>query len=346
MIKKLDISAFLEEVQQSTSPLVDVRAPKEFAKGHIPGAINLPIFNDEERKTVGILYKQKGREDAFIKGLEYVGPKMAGFVADMKANSQDNKLFVHCWRGGMRSESMAWLWSTAGFDVSVLSGGYKAYRNFVLKQFEQTYHLVVIGGKTGSGKTSILHALEQEGEQIIDLEGLANHKGSVFGAIHQPPQPTVVQFENNLYNQLRMLNPEKRIWVEAESHAIGKVYVPMPLFEQMQSASMLMVEIPDEVRVARLVEEYADCDRALLKEALDRIKKRLGGKNTQLVTEALRNNDFHTAAAIALTYYDKTYTYAIQQRPGPTITTLTLTHDNPEQTAKLLIDHYQRYLSQ
>ena len=192
--------------------LLDVRTPAEFAQGHVPGAQNLPLFSDEERAEVGTLYKQVNPERAFLRGLDLAGAKMSWYVREAMRLAPNRKVAVHCWRGGQRSGSLATLLSFAGFDVQVVQGGYKAYRTHVLEQFAlRKSKFVVLGGKTGSGKTEILKQLASLGEQVIDLEALANHKGSAFGALGEEPQPRVEQFENNLFAILKKMDHQRRI---------------------------------------------------------------------------------------------------------------------------------------
>ncbi len=187
----------------ATRPLLDVRSPGEYAQGHVPGALSFPLFSDAERATVGTIYKQQSRDLALETGLELVGPKLGGFVREARTLAPQGQVVVHCWRGGQRSGSMAWLLRQGGLDVWTLEGGYKAYRTWVLAELAaQQYSLYIIGGRTGTGKTKILHALRQMGEQVVDLEGLACHKGSAFGFIGELPQPTVEQFENDLHAAL------------------------------------------------------------------------------------------------------------------------------------------------
>ena len=191
MSKEISIKEFLSS--RTNTPIVDVRSPKEYQLAHIPGAINIPLFNDAERAMVGTTYKHEGREKAITQGLELVGPKMAEFVAEGKRILQEHQavyITMHCWRGGMRSKSMATLFNFAGIPTLTITGGYKVYRNAVQQSFANPLHLIVLGGKTGSAKTAILQALQQQGEQIIDLEKLANHKGSAFGQLGEDPQPS------------------------------------------------------------------------------------------------------------------------------------------------------------
>jgi tRNA 2-selenouridine synthase len=181
MVKQLSVEEFLEKAQ--SLPIVDVRSPGEYDHAHIPGAVSIPLFDNDERALVGTKYKNAGKDSAVLLGLDLVGPKLAGFVKQSKKlNPQHKEVLVHCWRGGMRSGSFAWLLDTAGLTASTLVGGYKAYRNAVLSAFAEPRNLIILGGKTGSGKTDILKELARQGEQIIDLEGLAHHKGSTATA--------------------------------------------------------------------------------------------------------------------------------------------------------------------
>ncbi|MCX6181805.1 MAG: tRNA 2-selenouridine(34) synthase MnmH [Bacteroidetes bacterium] len=224
MAKAYQIKDFL--VHAETLPVIDVRSEGEFLQGHIPGAISVPLFTNAERAAVGTIYKQESKELAVQKGLEIVGPKLTSFVQQVKSHISGKEVLVHCWRGGMRSGSFAWLLETSGLTAGTLIKGYKAYRNYVLSSFTNPLKLILLGGKTGSGKTKILHYLKEQGEQVIDLEELCSHKGSAFGAIGQKPQCSSEQFENNLSEILLRLDSNKRIWIEDESRNLGNIYIP------------------------------------------------------------------------------------------------------------------------
>lgn len=312
MIPRLLAADFL--TNPAKIPIIDVRSPGEFAQGHIVGAINMPLFTDEERAIVGTLYKKHGKEIAFLRGLDLVGPKLSHFVKTVLRLSPTRKVRIHCWRGGMRSESMAMLLKYSGFDAQILQGGYKAYRQFVITTFAEPLQIRVLGGKTGSGKTEMLYHLQALGEQIIDLEGFANHKGSAFGHILQAPQPTVEQFENNIFHFLQTLDAQKTIWVEAESRNIGMAVIPDGLWKQMQVAALYLVEVPENVRIIRLIQEYSQADKGDLLACLESISKRLGGMETKLAQTAFENGDVEAATKIALFYYDKTYNYSQNRR--------------------------------
>lgn len=314
MIASLSIAEFL----QGDAPIIDVRAPKEFAQGRIPGAHALPLFCDEERAVVGTLYKQQGRDAAVLEGLRIVGPRLADLVAQARAIAPDGRIRVHCWRGGERSGSVAWLLDKAGFaEVSTLRGGYKAFRGHVLASFDAPIELRVLGGYTGSGKTELLHMLKAQGEQVIDLEGLANHKGSSFGALGERPQPTTEQFENLLWSESRALDRSRPIWVEDESLMIGRCKIPQPFYDRMRAATLFFVDMPQEERAERLVADYGKYPKEQLAEAIKRIEKRLGPQHCKAALEALAAGDLKSVARITLTYYDKAYRRGLAMRnPG------------------------------
>ncbi|MVM29615.1 tRNA 2-selenouridine(34) synthase MnmH [Spirosoma sp. HMF4905] len=337
MVHQLPVAAFLEKAQNL--PVIDVRSPGEYDRAHIPGAVNIPLFDNDERALVGTKYKHAGKDAAVLLGLSLVGPKLAGFVKQSKKLNPANKeVLVHCWRGGMRSGSFAWLLDTAGLTASTLVGGYKAYRNAVLAAFAESRNLIILGGKTGSGKTDILKELARQGEQIIDLEGLVNHKGSSYGAIGQRSQPTTEQFENLLFQALQLLDSGRRIWLEDENRSIGSCFVPMALWQQMRAAPILFIDLPKEKRINRLVAEYAGIDHELLVEATERIRKRLGGKVTKDALEALTHQDYATVADVTLNYYDKAYLHGLSQRDTASVHTIVIQEDNPAQTAQRLIE--------
>ena len=289
-------------------PIIDVRSPGEFTHGHIPGAINIPLFTDEERAHVGTIYVQKSQEDAIKLGYEYVAPKLKNFINEAFKIAPNGEVIVHCWRGGMRSHAFAQHLVDNGFsDVKLIIGGYKVYRNYVLENLATPAKIKVLGGYTGSGKTYILEELKNLGQQIIDLEGLANHKGSAFGGIGQQAQPTVEQFENNLYEEFKQLDLSKPIWVEDESYDIGRVKIPKPFFEQMQNSQLYFIEISQHERAKHLVNDYGICDKQQLEQSIYRISQRLGGLSVKNAIAALEQDDFYEVAMIALHYYDKSY---------------------------------------
>jgi tRNA 2-selenouridine synthase len=311
-MRVVDVAELWNTVREST--LLDVRTPSEFEQGHVPGAQNLPLFSDTERAEVGTLYKQVSPDEAFKRGLEFAGGKMRWYVEKAESLASTRRVVLHCWRGGQRSRSMAWLLNMAGFEVIVLKGGYKAYRRYQNEVYQRhKLPLLLLGGPTGSGKTDLLHELSRLGEQVIDLEGLARHKGSAFGAFGQEPQPTQQQFENDLFEIFRRQEPDRRVWLENESRAIGKNGLPEGFWEQMVGSPFLQLEVPFDYRVNRLVEEYGGFDIRELKKTFEQIRKRLGGQHVKRALEALDENDLAAAARVALQYYDKAYERSTRQ---------------------------------
>jgi tRNA 2-selenouridine synthase len=290
-------------------PLVDARSEGEFAQSHILGAINIPILNNAERIQVGTLYKQAGPEKATLKGFELVGPRFHLIQREALRNFPNKKVMLYCWRGGMRSQILSWLLTQVGFEVYRLAGGYKTYRTFTFNEVRKPYPLLVLGGKTGAAKTVLLQKLKERGEQVVDLEGLANHKGSSFGAIGLPRQPTVEQFENLLAEQLRKIQPDRAIWVENESRRIGRIILPDPFFLQMTQSPRIEIEKTDTERIAHIAREYAGLDQVELTDAVLRLQKRLGGDRTNQAVEAIQANQPEIWIPILLQYYDKTYSY-------------------------------------
>ena len=306
-VSNLDINNFLN--QSRNNVLIDVRAPIEFFKGHISSAINIPLFEDIERAEIGTLYKQQGKDIAVSRGLEIVSPKMVSFVNEVKSLTKNKKVFVYCFRGGMRSNSFAWLMNTAGLDAKILRGGYKAFRNNVLKYIELEKKLILLGGNTGSGKTDVLKQLMLSQYQVIDLEGLANHKGSAFGSINEKKQNPQQIFENTLYEQFSNMNEELPIILEDESQSIGYNKIPHGLWLQMKKAIIIKLNIPFEVRVNKLVFDYTTVDINALKACVVKISQQLGTLNTKLCLQYLDNGNLADVARLSLLYYDKTYNY-------------------------------------
>jgi tRNA 2-selenouridine synthase len=333
-----------------------VRSPGEYTHAHIPGAHSLPLFSDEERKIVGTAYKQQSREEAIKIGLDFFGLKMKKMVEETEAiissrqltvgkmlqtnNGQrpTTNILVHCWRGGMRSAGVTWLLDLYGFKVFILTGGYKAYRKWVLLQFEKEYDFKIIGGYTGSGKTLLLQELAKGKENTIDLEGLAHHKGSAFGAIGEKPQPKQEMFENLLAQNLHdagYLIPDKPtreqevnnnhaapsagypapgIWLEDESQRIGNLQIPMPLWYTMRKSPVYFLDIPFEQRLDYLTKEYGKFEKENLVNAVIRIQKRLGGLETKNAINYLLENNHKECFRILLTYYDKWYSKGLHNR--------------------------------
>jgi tRNA 2-selenouridine synthase len=339
--ERLPIDAFLQTA--ATALLLDVRSPGEYHHAHMRGAVSLPLFTDAERAVVGTAYKQQSRQEAIKIGLDYFGPKMRRMVEEVEAlfqsrfqnnelraneeiKTQESKVVcLYCWRGGMRSAAVAWLLSLYGYRVVVLQGGYKQFRQWVLEKLSHPYQLKLLGGYTGSGKTGLLHELERGGETIIDLEALAVHKGSAFGNIGLPPQPSQEQFENMLAVALHTKTVAQKdsanffknpcsIWIEDESQRIGTINIPGPFWSTMRNAPLYFLDIPFEERLQHLLTEYGTLDKGRMIDAIQRIAKRLGPLETKNAIQFLEEGQVAESFRILLQYYDKQYRKGLHNR--------------------------------
>lgn len=336
MIRRIQIGEYLKS--EPLLPLIDVRTPAEFSAGHIPGAVNIPLFSNTERAEVGTVYTRISAEKAYELGFEIVRPKLPHFTVESKKVAVDHTVVVYCWRGGMRSKSFAKHIESEGIEqVFVLEGGYKAFRQYAMDAFRKP-EIRIIGGYTGSGKTRVIRILDDMGEQVIDLEGIAHHKGSAFGAIGQSEQPPNEHFTNLLFWKWKELDMARKVWLEDESIHIGRVFIPEVLFQRMRNAQVYFLDIPKDKRASLLVEEYTGIDSSKLEDAITRISKRLGGLRTQEALEALRSGDFLTTAIITLDYYDKFYKKGLERRNPDTVRVLPSETIDEVANAKKLLD--------
>ncbi|MEL7496279.1 MAG: tRNA 2-selenouridine(34) synthase MnmH [Planctomycetota bacterium] len=302
-------------------PIVDVRSPAEYLQGHVPGAFNVPLFSNEERAEIGTVYKNSGRDDAMLRGLNLVGPRMGEFSSRAKRicseHSSSKDVLVHCWRGGLRSESMAWLFKITGLAPIVLEGGYKAFRRHAQSRFEEDWPLVVVSGLTGAGKTDVLDELKSLGEQVVELEQLANHRGSAFGSIGQPDQPTTEQFENQLFVQLDRCDRDQTVWVEDEGNRLGTVVVPPTFVAKIRRSPAIFIDSSPSDRVRRLLKDYGSFSPAQLIESIANIRKRLGPQHADEATRLVADGNVERAIQIVLDYYDRTYLHAAAKMERP-----------------------------
>lgn len=370
--EKIHIEQFLELAKQY--PVIDVRSPGEYNHAHIPGAYSLPLFTDEERKVVGTTYKQQSREAAIKIGLDYFGPKMRGIVESSESLVQSQKqqapelrtpdtklILIYCWRGGMRSGAVSWLLDLYGFKAYTLIGGYKKFRNYVLDTFKLPFQINIVGGYTGSGKTELLKELKEKGEPVIDLEDIAKHKGSAFGNIGMPQQPTQEMFENIMVQSLLevrsrksetgatpsdLIPPTSDIWLEDESQRIGQVNIPNDLWANMRKSPVYFLDIPFEERLRHITEEYGCLEKQQVIDAINRIKEKLGGQNAKLAIQLLKEGKTEESFRILLKYYDKFYFKSLHNREGlnsllHTVECKSVTPENADQ----LIRHIQYQIS-
>lgn len=306
----------IEEVlaMKNELPLLDVRTPAEYEQAHISGAISFPIFSNEERAIIGTAYKKQTREVAVKLGLDFFGPRMSTVVAAAEkiCEGRDNKLIVHCWRGGMRSGAMSWLLDFYGFEVYVLTGGYKSFRQLALAQFEKPYDFKILGGFTGTGKTVLLKKMEEKNISLIDLEDLAKHKGSAFGSM-AVPQPSQEMFENLLTEQL-LKNENETCWLEDESQRIGNVKIPDGLWRTMRTAPVYFVDLPFDARLDHIMEDYGQMNPENIIAATERITKRLGPQHAKQAIIYVREGNIKGCFDILLKYYDVHYGRGLEKR--------------------------------
>ena len=309
----------LEKFRSFKGPLIDVRSPSEYYKGHLPNSINIPLFDNDERSIIGTIYKKEGRKKAVIEGLKFFEKKMELLLDNLfmsiesykTISNKNNEFFIriYCSRGGMRSQSIAWLLEKYKLNPITLKGGYKIYRRWVLDSFSKKLNIVVIGGKTGTGKTKLLSLLEKYKYQTIDLEGLACHRGSTFGGLGMKEQPSNEQFENKIAEKLNSFKISNNIFVEAESANIGKCKIPHEFFNQMKNSRRIEIIRSESNRLDELIDTYSVFKKEELQESVLRIKKRLGPQRTKIALESITNERWDLVCKSVLDYYDKCYEY-------------------------------------
>ena len=315
--------------------LVDARSPAEYAEGTIPGAINIPIFDDAERARVGTLYKEAGKNKAKRLGVELVAPKIPGLIDQVEAALAGKKspVLVFCWRGGMRSFALATFFDLAGIPTMQIEGGHKAFRALVRDFFAQGEwgRLLVLRGLTGVGKTRLLKMLQQEGYPVIDLEGIANHRGSAFGNLGLAPQPSQISFEALLWDEMRRIPTDGYALAEGESKHIGRLILPARVYAALQVETSLWIEAPIEARVRITLDDYPARDE--LKEAflrpLSLIRPRLGGENHDRLLGYLAEGRWEELTReLMLLYYDPLYRHTCPEQR----LTVTIADDKPDLT--------------
>ncbi|MFM7764064.1 MAG: tRNA 2-selenouridine(34) synthase MnmH [Sphingomonadales bacterium] len=291
--------------------LIDVRSEAEFERGHIPGAVNIPLLRNEERVQVGTTYKQKGREAAVALGFELLGPRFHLLYESFKS-AGDNPLF-YCWRGGLRSQISATLLAWGGQYVSLIYGGYKSYRHTVQQALSRPRKMLLLGGMTGVGKTEILNILAQKGLPVLDLEGVASHKGSALGGLGMPNQPSVEMYENLLHNAVSAIHDDQILILESESRKIGTCVMPQVFWQNMLQSPVIEIEVPNQQRLERLEREYAQFDPEVLAEKTEKLRKRLGGLQCQQAKAAILEGRKTEWVQIMMGYYDKSYRYFMDE---------------------------------
>lgn len=327
MIKPITSQEYL--LHKRHLPIIDVRAPAEYAHGHIPGAFNVALFSDEERAIVGTIYKQHGRETAVKKGFEIVAPHITSFIDKIKIFTEARELVLYCARGGMRSRSIAMLLDFAGYTIHLMTGGFKAYKQFLRERSTLFNTMILIGGKTGSGKTAILAELARLGEQVLDLESVANHRGSALGALGRPIQPTQEQFIITCLTILAGYDPVKCVWLEHEGTRLGEVQIPIELLVHMSCAPVVHINLPRAYRAARLMEEYGCFSVSEIRPCVEKMEQRLGSEATRKIIELLDIGSKEAVLDLLIDHYDRSYLHNMQRNKSNTFFPLELDATSP-----------------
>lgn len=315
MVQKIELAAALEI---PGAVFIDVRSPSEYRQDSLPNAVNIPLLSDQERADIGKVYHQQGPEQAKILGLRTVSPRLDQIVQQYKEIARGHPVIVFCWRGGQRSQSVAALLEAAGITVYCLDGGYRAYRRKVKEYLYDTPlkpTVVVLHGLTGVGKTEVLGELEKLGLAVVDLEKLACHRGSAFGSIGLPVQPTQKTFESRLFHLLKSQEQERFLVTECESRRIGRLMIPPVLFAAMNCGLHVLLYADRRTRVARLLRIYHDSrtDHGELSAAINQLVPRLGRETVNRLQDQIQAGNLEPVVETLLTdYYDPLYGYPEQ----------------------------------
>ncbi|AFY55130.1 tRNA 2-selenouridine synthase [Rivularia sp. PCC 7116] len=311
-----------EPHKETYSEIIDVRSSSEFAEDCIPGAVNLPVLNDAERAEVGTIYKQLSPFQARKIGAALVSKNISQHLEEHFVNKEKNyQPLIYCWRGGQRSASLATVLSQIGWRVTLLEGGYKTYRSYVRQQLDslpRKLNYRILCGLTGSGKTHILEKMRRRGFQILDLEALANHRGSLLGEQWRgkvSPQPTQKYFDSKLLQALQSFDRYETVWVESESSKIGEVHLPKSLWKEMKQSSCVEIQLPLDARVEYLLAEYPHLinNPEILKAKLEKLKSNCGWKKISQWYRMINNQDWASFVKdILQSHYDPTYRKSMQ----------------------------------
>lgn len=317
MFHDITLEEMLIKQANEDHTIIDVRSPKEYQDATIPGSINIPVFTDDERAEVGTLYKQTGKAAAKERGLEIFSAKLPEFIATLNKITTPKTVF--CWRGGMRSKTTATVADLMGIHVNRLSGGIRSYRQWVVSELEKQEFkpdLFVLNGNTGSGKTALLKKLSQNGFPVMDLEGMANHRGSIFGQIGFEPS-NQKKFESQFVHKMLDLQNEPFVFIEGESKRIGKATMPEFFYKKKENSKQFIINMPIEERVKNILDDYHPWNSPeKFIEAFRIIKKRIHTPVAKEIDDDLQNGDYTDAVRLLLEYYyDPRYEHAAEQYP-------------------------------
>jgi tRNA 2-selenouridine synthase len=343
------IDELSHEALQSYDLIIDVRSPSEYAEDHLPGAINLPVLDDDERAETGTLYKQVSSFIAKRRGAALTTANISRHLnTTLKDLPEGSRLLIYCWRGGMRSRSMALVLSSIGWKISLVQGGYQTWRRQIVAGLDKStdpINIILLDGQTGSAKTAILKEMAALGAQTLDLEGIANHRGSAFGAHADTPQPGQKRFETLIWQDLRRFDLTQPVYVEAESSLVGKRRLPSRLWAEMKRAPRIIIEASTSARADYLVSAYPDLasNSRQLRASIDLLAPRHSGTQIAQWHQMAGSGHFQALAeSLIITHYDTAYDRA-RQRRGPvqlhTIQATDLAQTTLTALAKAILEH-------
>ena len=345
----LTIEEILDTPQEPARPVIDVRSPAEYAQDHLPGAVNHPVLSNEQRELVGTINRQLGSFEANVRGAALVSANIAAMLEGPLAQMPRSwNPLVYCWRGGSRSWSLATVLARIGWRVALLDGGYRSYRQRVVQDLDAMsarLRFTVVAGPTGSGKTRVLQIAAAQGAQVLDLEELASHRGSVLGNVPRSPQPSQKAFDSLLWRTLRGFDPSRPVLVESESRKIGQLHLPESLMMKMRAADCVSLSVPLEIRVRLLRDQYPHLeeDRENLRAQLDRLVSLYQDQRVarwQALADAGCWDDL--VGRLLLEHYDPAYQRSLERNyrqatAGPVIEVPAATEAALEQAAKALL---------
>jgi len=321
-MKNIDITthskiSIEEALKIKNSAWVDVRCPREYKRGHFSNSFNIPIFSDSEYENLGITYRSKGQNEAILLGKKYVKKSIKNTLSKFSSIKNKN-LIIYCARGGMRSNGMEHIIKKTNYNCYTINRGYKSVRSYTLSTFNQKRNVIILAGSTGTGKTQILQEMKLKNSNIIDLESLAKHRGSVFGDLGLDKQPSQQQFENNLSFEWINTNPNYPVFIESESRKIGRVVIPEGIWSHMENGYYIKIDMNFKRRVKNLLNEYGHYNKSDLKDRVERISTRLGGAETKEAIDFIEKDDLSGFCKLLLNrYYDKLYDRAYNTRKLP-----------------------------
>ena len=324
-------------VQNKNAIWIDVRSSREYKKGNYTHSVNIELFNDIEYSKLGEVYKRNGKSESIKSGKKYIHNSLEQILEKI-SKFKKYTIYIYCARGGLRSKAFFKILEIHGYKSFVILGGYKSLRNYVLSSFLKTRNIIIIGGNTGSKKTSILKLMKKHNYNTVDLEKIANHRGSAFGDLGLMKQSTQQQFENDLSYEWVNFDNNSNVFVESESRTIGKIVIPSPIYSQMINSHYIRINMNFDRRIKNLISEYGKYPLTHIEHRLKKISRKLGSENFNYAVKLLKNNDLYSFCShILINYYDKMYKHSLNKRKTD-ITTFNIENESLEDIMNLIIE--------